>query len=253
MKVYSHSKLWLYENCPKAYKVKYIDKEWPDLPPSIHAFLGSSVHDSLEWLYGEEKEQRPVELDELVKHFAENWHKKYTLDIRVPVGEKVEEFFNKGVKFLVDYYQANKPFSDNTIEIEKKIFFPLDEGHWIVGYVDRIVKSGDGKFEVVDYKTNSRIKEQKEVDADRQLAFYHLGMQEIFGKDIDVDLTWHFLAHNRKVHSKRTQEQLDKLRDETLELISKIENTTEWSACGKMFCDWCSYKKLQGLDREENT
>ncbi|MFH1290832.1 MAG: PD-(D/E)XK nuclease family protein, partial [Nanoarchaeota archaeon] len=108
-------------------------------------------------------------------------------------------------------------------------------------------------FEVVDYKTNSRIKEQKEVDADRQLAFYHLGMQELFGKDIDVDLTWHFLAFNETVHSKRTQGQLDKLKGETLALIKKIESTTEWPACGKAFCDWCSYKKLQGLDREENT
>jgi hypothetical protein len=35
--------LCLYESCPEAYKVKYIDKTFPELPQSIHAFLGSVV------------------------------------------------------------------------------------------------------------------------------------------------------------------------------------------------------------------
>ena len=57
-KIFSHSRLWLYENCPEAYKVKYIDKKFPDLPKSIEAFLGSMVHDSLEWLYTEKKTRK---------------------------------------------------------------------------------------------------------------------------------------------------------------------------------------------------
>jgi putative RecB family exonuclease len=250
--VYSHSKLSLYEQCPEAYKIKYIDKTFPDLPSSIHAFLGSAVHESLEWFYRRINEGKIVELDELVKHFAEEWSGTDKGEIRIPEGEKEEDFFNKGVKFLVDYYQLNKPFKENTVEIEKKIFFPLDESHWIVGYVDRIVLGEDGKYEVHDYKTNQNMKSQEEVDKDRQLAFYHLGLQKIFGEDIDVKLTWHFLAHNKKVHSVRTQEQLEKLRNETLVLINKIENAEEWPACGKPWCDWCSYKAANRIRKVGN-
>ncbi len=246
MEVYSHSKLCLYESCPEAYKVKYIDKTFPELPQSIHAFLGSVVHDALENLYAKLMGGKVLNLDDVIEYFAKSWHDSYTLDIRVPLGEKVEDYFNKGVKFLVDYYQNNLPFSKNTIDLEKKIVFPLKKNIFVIGYIDRLEKHEDGSYEVHDYKTNDRMKEQKEVDSDRQLAFYHLGLQELFGENVRVKLTWHFLAHNKKVHSFRSQEQLLKLKNETMILIDKINNTMEWPACGKPWCDWCAYKKVHG-------
>ncbi|MFH1803036.1 MAG: PD-(D/E)XK nuclease family protein [archaeon] len=247
VEVYSNSKLWLYENCPEAYKIKYIDKTFPDLPKSIHAFLGSAVHEALEHLYGELMGGKVLDLDQVIEYFARGWHDKYALDIRVPVGEKVDYFFNRGVKFLIDYYQSNLPFSKKTIDIERKIYFPIDKGVFILGYIDRIEKHKDGSYEVHDYKTNNAIKKQEEVDADRQLAFYHMGLQNLFGPDITVKLTWHFLAHNKKIHSFRTPEQLAGLKAETLALIERIRNTKEWPACGKPFCDWCSYRALHGI------
>lgn len=250
--VYSHSKLSLYEQCPEAYKVKYIDRTFPELPSSIHAFLGSAVHDALEHLYDKLMGGKVLELDEVIENFAKNWHDQYSLDIRVPVGDRVEDYFNKGVKFLVSYYQSNLPFSKNTVDLEKKIFFPLKEGVYIVGYIDRLEKHEDGSYEVHDYKTNEKMKVQEEVDRDRQLAFYHLGLQDTFGKDVKVKLTWHFLAHNKKIHSFRTSEQLEKLKIETLALIDRINKTEKWPACGKPWCDWCAYKMMsKTVDKKE--
>jgi RecB family exonuclease len=120
----------------------------------------------------------------------------------------------------------------------------LKDDIFIMGYIDRLEKHEDGSYEVHDYKTNDRIKSQGGVDKDRQLAFYHLGLQNLFGGDVKVKLTWHFLAHNKKVHSYRTQEQLDKLKEETIKLIEKINSTEEWPACGKPWCDWCAYKSM---------
>ena len=250
MEVYSHSKLCLYESCPEAYKVKYIDKTFPELPSSIHAFLGSAVHSALEHLYEKLMGGKVITLDELIEFFARTWHDSYTLDIRVPVGERVEDFFNRGMKFLIDYYQTNLPFSRETIDLERKIYFPLAEGIYVVGYIDRIEKKEDGSYEVHDYKTNKKMKSQEEVDADRQLAFYHLGLQDLFGTDVRVRLTWHFLAHNKKIHSFRTQAQLDELKEKTLALIARIRATQEWGACGKPWCDWCAYKRMLGGKRE---
>jgi len=250
--IYSHSKLSLYEQCPEAYKIKYIDKTFPELPSSIHAFLGSTVHSALEHLYKKLMEGKVLNLDEVIDFFARTWHDKYTLDIRIPLGEKIENFFNRGVKFLVDYYRTNLPFSKDTICLEKKIHFPLSEGIYIVGYIDRIEKKDDGSYEVHDYKTNDKIKSQEEIDADRQLAFYHMGLQNLFGADVQVKLTWHFLAHNKKIHSFRTQAQLNELKSKTLDLIAKIKATREWNACGKPWCDWCTYKAVHGMRNREN-
>ncbi|MCH7568127.1 MAG: PD-(D/E)XK nuclease family protein [Nanoarchaeota archaeon] len=247
--IYSHSKLWLFENCPEAYKIKYIDKKFPELPKSIEAFLGGMVHKSLEWLYREVKEEKEVNMDDLMKNFANNWISNFSHDLRINWG-KSEDYFNKGIKFLIDYYQKNKPFNDNTIEIEKKILFNLDEGaeYKIRGYIDRIVLNENGEYEVHDYKTNDFMKTQEEVDADRQLAFYHLGINELFGQQAKIKLIWHFLAHNKTIVSRRSQEQLEQLKKETLELIKKIENTIEWPACGKRYCDWCTYKRTNRIE-----
>lgn len=250
---FSHSKLGLYESCPEAYKAKYIDKIYPDIPLSVHLFLGSIVHDSLEWLYTRIKLGHKVELDDLIKHFAEAWEFQFKPNIRTTKGE-IKDYFEKGVKFLINYYQSNFPFKDNTIEIEKHILFPLDENneYLVQGYIDRLVLNDQGEYEVHDYKTNEYMKSQKDVDKDRQLAFYHMGLKEMFGPDVKVKLIWHFLAHNQKILSTRDEEQLKKLKQETLDLIKKIETTTDWPACKKPWCDWCSYKEKMKWQNQGN-
>ena len=248
-KVFSHSRLCLFENCPEAYKVKYIYKKFPDLPESIEAFLGKTVHESLEWLYNEVK-KRDINLDDVIEYYLKNWNDKFSEDIRVKNGNK-EIYYNKGIKFLVDYYQKHKPFSDNTIETEKEILFDLDEDgeYKIKGYIDRIVLNEDGEYEVHDYKTNSNLKTEDEIKKDRQLALYNIGLKKLLGNHTKVKLIWHFLAHNQSIISYRTEEELEKLKRDTLELIKKIENNTEWPACGRSFCDWCEFKRVNGLDR----
>jgi len=249
-KIYSNSRLWLYESCPEYYKLKYIDKTLPKIPEKVNLFLGSAVHESLEWLYGEIKKSETVGMDELILHFVNYWKENFSLDFKIKSGETEDDQVNRGVKFLVDYYQKNKPFAENTLYLEKRILFPLDVlgEYQIQGYIDRLVLNENGEYEVHDYKTNAFMKRQKEIDEDRQLAFYHLGLQELFGKNVTVKLVWHFLAHNVRVSSSRTQVQLDKLKGDTLDLIKSIESTTHWHACGKRWCDWCEYKRVNRIE-----
>ena len=246
-KIYSHSRLWLFESCPEFYRLKYIDKNLPEIPTKINLFLGSAVHSSLEWLYRRIKSDEYIELDELIKNFALNWREELLQHPRLAPGEKPEEYFNKGIKFLINYYMNNKPFIDDTIEIEKKIIFSLGEDYKIQGFIDRLVKNSSGEYEVHDYKTSSFMKSQTEVDSDRQLAFYHLGLNELFGENIKVKLIWHFLAHGKKVASTRTSGQLESLKQETLCLIKKIESEKNWPGCGKPWCDWCEYKRVNKI------
>jgi len=244
-KIYSHSRLWLFENCSEAFKIKYIDKTFPDLPKSIELYLGDIVHQSLEWFYEEIKLRNFHDADELITKYANLWNENFSKEYRLNGYLKVEDYFNKGIKFLVDYYYKNKPFIENTIHIEKRILFPLDNNkeYFIQGYIDRVVLNKDGEYEIHDYKTNDSLKSQEQIDVDRQLAFYNLGLQEILGKEIKVKLIWHFLAHNKTILSTRTPEQLEKLKSQTLELIKTIETTSVWQPCNKPWCDWCSFKK----------
>ena len=154
-KIFSHSRLWLYESCPEFYKLKYIDKKLPPIPVTMPLFLGTVTHEALEWLYHQVK-HREVTVDELIEHFAENWVKQIEKDnIVIENGDEIDSY-NKGVRFLVDYYTKNKPFNQNVLAIEHKILFPLDtEGKYkIQGFIDRLDMAEDGTYEVHDYKTN---------------------------------------------------------------------------------------------------
>tara|TARA_Y100000310_G_scaffold101376_2_gene99418 strand:- start:1630 stop:2430 length:801 start_codon:yes stop_codon:yes gene_type:complete len=248
--IFSHSKLWVYESCPEYYKIKYVDKALPKLPISMSLFLGSVVHESLEWLYHQTK-NREILVNELIENYSEIWDTNYSNEVKIYNGSP-KEYFNKGVKFLVDYYMKNKPFKENTVGIEQKVLFSLDneERYKIQGFIDRVVFN-NGVYEVHDYKTNRIMKTQEELDSDRQLGLYHIGLKNVFGEGIKVRLYWHFLAFNQKLSSERTEQQLEKLKIETLELIEKIESDTEWAACGKKFCDWCEYKRKNNLNYRE--
>ena len=214
--MYSYSKLWLYENCPEYYRLKYIDKKLPDLPRSMPPFLGNMVHESLEWLYFQIK-NREVGINDLIEDYTERWINNFTEDIVISKGDAASNF-NKGVKFLIDYYMKHKPFEENVVSIEQKVVFPLDkEGHYkMQGYIDRLDLDKDGVYEIHDYKTGAFLRRQDDLNKDKQLAYYHLGLKHSFGKEIKAILVWHFLAHNVNVKSQRTDEQLEELRKETL-------------------------------------
>lgn len=156
----------------------------------------------------------------------------------------IDYYFNKGIRFLINYFLKNTPFKDNTIHTEKKILIPLDDKkeYFIVGYIDRLTHDKENNiFEVHDYKTGS-LKSQEELDEDRQLALYSIGVRESFNNVTNIKLVWHFLDSNKELTSERTIEQLMTLKINILKLIKKIESTKEFSTNRSNLCNWCEYK-----------
>ncbi len=250
-KIYSHSRLWLYESCPEFYKLRYIDKKVPPMQTHISLFLGTVVHEALEWLYHQVK-YHVIEIDELIEYFTERWTKQFNENIRIENGDEIDAY-NKGVRFLTDYYTKNKPFKQNVLAVEHKVLFSVDDAgeYKIQGYIDRLDVAEDGTYEVHDYKTNQSMKKREDFAKDRQLALYDIGLREQFGKDIKVKLIWHFLNFNQDIVSERTPYELEKLKIDTLALIKKIESTTEWPSCNGKYCDWCNYKNENGITYED--
>ena len=246
MVIYSHSRLSTFEQCPLKFKFRYIDKLKPDIQQSIEGFLGNKVHDVLEWIYNESAKGRTFELDEIIEFYIKNWHNDLNSDIKIVKEEYDSEYyFNQGIKFLIDYFLKYSPFKDNTIACEKRIFINLDsEGKYrMQGFIDRLVHNKETNiFEIHDYKTGSFLKSQEELDKDRQLALYSIGIRNLFDDVSDVHLVWHFLAHNTKMTSQRTLEQLENLKQEIIQLINKIESATEFPPGPSILCKWCDFR-----------
>ena len=58
MPTYSISQSGTYEKCPMKYIFSYIDKIKPEIPTTVEAFLRSRVHDALEKLCQEKRNEK---------------------------------------------------------------------------------------------------------------------------------------------------------------------------------------------------
>lgn len=244
---YSHSRLESFNQCALRYKFKYIDKIKVE-KKSIEGFLGSRVHDALEWLYHEVKKEKIPTIDELIIYYASGWEEKFNPEIYFIVKKEFEikDYFEKGIKLLLDYYQKNYPFDDNTIAIEKfvSILLDEDENYKMIGIIDRLVHNKEtNHYEVHDYKTANNLPTQEKIETDKQLPLYSIAIKNYYNAD-KIQLIWHYLAHNKKIYSRRTDDQLNLLKKETLELIKKIEDTTLFPYNKSILCDWCEYKEM---------
>ena len=248
MTIYSHSRLSTFEQCSLKYKLRYIDKIKPEIEKTIEAHLGSSVHDTLEWIYNSVKEnpEKAPNLDEIISHYIKVWQKGLTEDILIVKKQFTpKDYLNKGIQFLADYFQRHFPFQDGTIECEKEIIINLDENTQIKGFIDRLVYNIEkGHYEIHDYKTANTLPTQEKMDQDRQLALYSIAIKEMYGKDKEVVLIWHYLAYDQKIISRRTEEQLEKLKEETKKLIEDIRETKVFLPNKSILCEWCEYKSL---------
>ena len=246
MVIYSYSRLSTFEKCPLKFKFQYIDMLEPDVKETIEGFLGNKVHETLQWIYEEVALGKIILLDEVINNYVSVWNRDFNNEIKIVKEElDAEHYFNQGIKFLIDYFLKHSPFRDNTIATEKKIIINLDkEGKYkLQGYIDRLVHNKDTNiFEIHDYKTSGFLKSQEELDSDKQLALYSLAIKELFEEVNDIHLIWHFLAFNEKRTSKRTDEQLEKLKQEIIQLINKIESTSDFKPNPSMLCKWCEFK-----------
>jgi putative RecB family exonuclease len=228
--------------------LKDIDRVETEVEESIEAFLGVRVHETLEKLYRDLGYQKLNTLDELLDFFHSEWKKNWD-DSIVIVKEEYgpENYLKMGKRFITDYYNKYKPFDQGrTISLEERILVNLDDSgdYKLQGFIDRVMESEVGYYEVHDYKTNSRLPLPEYIENDRQLALYAIGIKERYPDVKDVRLIWHFLAFDKEIDSTRTDEELEELKKNVIELIDRIESDEKLVANPSVLCDWCEFKPI---------
>jgi len=247
MPLYSHSRLGTYENCPFQYKLRYVDKVKPILGNTIESFMGSMVHDALEWLYKLARDSNIVSKEALVNKYDELWIEKWKDDIRVVKKDLTADNFKETGKTCLEmYYDRYHPFDQAlTIGLEERMIIELPEDKKMQGYIDRLDKIADGHVSVHDYKTSSRVPPQAKADQDRQLGLYALAVHQKYPEIKKIDLVWHYVRFDEEVRSSRTEKQLDIMVENTVNLIKDVETATElkkFPTKTSMLCNWCEFK-----------
>jgi putative RecB family exonuclease len=248
MAEYSHSQLSKFEDCKLQYKFIYVDgikrKE-----EGIEAYLGQRFHDAMEWLYGEKAFRVPT-IEEVLDYYEKDWAAKWHDDVKiVKEGRTADDYRLMGRRFIEDYYKRHHPFDEGRVlGLERYIRFPLDDAgrYRIKGIIDRLMLAADGVFEIHDYKTGSKLPDQRGVDTDRQLALYQIGVQALWpeARERGVRLVWHEVAFDVEMRSTRTAEALEELKARTAALIDRVEAETEFPLHESALCGWCPYWDL---------
>lgn len=245
MPVYSHSRLSTFENCRLQYKLRYVDKIIVDRD-TIEAFLGSRFHEVMEKLY-RDLNVKVRSLEELLAYFEERWAAEIHDGVKINRPDRTAgDYRLLGRCFIEDYYRRLHPFDQSRVlGLEQRIFVDLDRTgrHRVMGYIDRLAQAPDGTFEIHDYKTSSGLPPQQELDEDRQLALYQIGVEARWRDVRSVRLIWHYVAFDKDLTSERTPPQLETLKAGVIALIDEIEATPpeRMEPHESALCDWCSY------------
>lgn len=210
--------------------------------------MGSKVHQTLEKLYTDLQYQKHNTLQDLLTYLQSQWDNDWHDDITI-----VKTHYNKdnylamAKKYITDYYNHYQPFDQTkTLAIEARVTLTLDEEENITlqGYIDRLAEKEEGYIQIHDYKTNSHLPTDQHLQNDRQLALYALAIQHNYQDIKDIQLIWHYLAFDKELHSKRSPQQLEELKEQTKALIKKIEHTKDYPTNPSRLCDWCEYKTI---------
>jgi putative RecB family exonuclease len=243
---FSPSSLSCFDNCPKQYHFRYVEPIEVD-EEGIEAFVGKRVHEVLERLYRFVAEAMVPSLPQVIWRYQQNFEARFEpARIRIVREDTDVDFYRAaGVRGLENYYRRHYPFdADRTLGLEKKIRFQLDpEGQYkLRGIIDRLVRARDGALEIHDFKTGRRIPSQEQLDRDRQLGLYELGVRDQLGEEGEVRLVWHYVVSDQTRSSTRSPEQREALREETVRTIDRIRSEADWAPKKSALCDWCEYR-----------
>ena len=210
----SYSQLSVFENCPKQYKLRYVDKLSKNVS-NIHLIFGSAMHTVIQsWLdviynktatAADKMDLNTMLKDELISEFLKAQEK----DEQAPcTKDQINEFFDDGVAILDflkrrrgDYF-AKKQWS--LVGCEIPINVKIRDKIRLIGFLDVVLKHSRGRIKILDLKT-STICWNKYVKSDKlkaaQLLLYKMFYAEqkfVAPQDIDIE----FFILKRRLYEK---------------------------------------------------
>ncbi len=251
----SYSSLTTFKQCPLKYKFQEIDKI--KVPKSKEALFGTAIHESLRFMFT----RNPLypTLDEILSRFREGWLSR-ALKIEIREDEK-SLYEEDGILIIKNFYKKNQPWNFSVVDLESRFEFLLEdadnkENHVIAGIIDRIDKSAEDEYEIIDYKTSGRMPSQEIVDNDLQMSLYHLSIikrwPHINAKNVKLSL--YFLKHNEKMSTKRSESEDEKTKKNILTTIHKIvekQKSGDFPPIPSALCDWCGYRNICPMWKHE--
>jgi DNA helicase-2/ATP-dependent DNA helicase PcrA len=173
--------LKIYETCPRQYQ---FFREY-DFTPSRSAviFFGLLVHQTIEEIHRIALDRQLDTVDEArVRELFDRTFRFLCLSDVRPIGDMAKE---RAFKQVANYFRQNQEEMRRVIQTEVDVSLEKD-GYILAGKVDLLL-GGDGKVELLDFKTSPRPKDSPELIAayERQLCTYAHILERRHGRHVD--------------------------------------------------------------------
>lgn len=267
-KIYSVSRLKLFEECPKAYHFSFVDEVFVKMksklrrdPENIWSFqtLGKAVHDSITlFFYLPEDERNWERLKEQLKIA---WRSEAMPNKLPPLGkwggfktlEEERETYKQALQLLLQFqkhfafdqeieYLPTKNIT-RSIDDYKKLIQDLNPAVQISGKFDLILKTKQG-LAVVDFKTG-----RSEDQSDFQLKFYKLLAELNFDQPV-VKASFYYLKSGHIKEYDLTKDDCTQIKTEILTKIDKIKKTKDFPPRPGKLCRYCLFRNFCPAKKE---
>ena len=173
--------LKVYETCPRQYQ---FFREYEFTPSrSAEMYFGLLVHQTIEDIHRFALDGQLHTLDEeRIRALFERTFRFLHLSGRRPIGDKAKEL---AFTQVINYFRQNQDAMNRIIETEVDVSLEKDR-YILTGKVDLLL-GGDGKLELLDFKTSPRPTNSSELISayERQLCTYAHILEQRHGKHVD--------------------------------------------------------------------
>lgn len=200
----SFTKVQLYNYCPWAYQLRYVQKVTPRFRPRL--LLGANVHGVIGEFLGRVRDGLSTGWAEMEAILGARWAEAAPLD-----GEENERLRREGRVLVRGFWETNKGDFGRPLLLEERFLLPVG-AVTLEGIVDRVEDVGGGKVEVIDYKSGSAPKDNSAADS-LQLRIYALACTDAWSLDPER-VSFYYLQDNSKASAPVNRDALADVRRE---------------------------------------
>ena len=238
---FSFSRLKSFNHCPMQYRFRYLEGLKESFR-SVESYLGSTVHDVLEWLYGERDQDSNPDEQQMLDQFASRWSKGWNDDIAIIRIDENQETYVRTGREMLDRFHRETFTRDRsqTVSLEQRLSAPLSDEVVFTGIADRVGRTEQGRLFVVDYKTSRSEGNGSEFSEGLQAPLYAACVLKHHGERVAL-AGYHYLRHGTTRWRRVDDEQADSLMARVLELVGETESARDFPARPGILCAWCGF------------